>query len=733
VVLKHLASGGMADVLLGRSDGIEGFERHVVLKRIRAELARDPRFIRMFLDEARVVATLHHQNIVQVHDIGEADGEYFIAMEYVHGEDARKILSSAARQDTHVPLGHAVAIVAAAASGLHYAHERRGSDRRSLGIVHRDVSPSNILVGHDGSIKVVDFGIATASAKEETRSGSLKGKLAYMSPEQCKGIAVDRRSDVYGLGVVLYELATTTPMIRGDSDYLVMEQIVEGRITLPERRRPGLPSELQDIIMRALATDRERRYATADDLRIALDQFAANVGLTASTSAIAAYMRRQFGQPPEPWLAPDIQIPVVLDDDSPYHEESRTTWIESPSGEAAPHSASLAVIASDGAPGLAAPASTPRPPAVTAVQSTQIPTDSRMGWESVPRTPLSRGSRARKVALLVGAMVAGVAIWIATRSTSEPVTSLAAPIAAHAVPPVAEVVPTTADRGAEPTLGGAAVAPIGTASPQRAAMAETAAPQRAEAAAPASPPGAMTAAASPQRADVAAAAPPQPGTMAAAGSPERAEVAAAPSPQRAEAAHPESPAQRKQRTAITTRSTTKSGLAAASASARNEPPARVAVVGSTASAAHGGEVAVAEAGIIDHPMVATPPAPAIQRQPPTPSAPAAPAPAVEVARLVSPPVLDANRIAGDRQITPDEITMAAISRSGRDTVMSLLKVCVAPDGRVHTVTQLRATGFPAYDTKIQDTIRRDWRYRPYLVDGKPVPVCTAFKFVYSQK
>src|ERR1043166_604615 len=258
VMLKHLASGGMAEVVLARSDGIEGFERHVVLKRIRSELARDQRFIRMFLDEARVAATLHHQHIVQVNEIGEAAGEYFIAMEYVHGEDVRKILSAAAKTRNHVPLGHAVAIVSAAAAGLHYAHERRGADKQPLNIVHRDVSPSNIIVGYDGSIKVVDFGIATASMRQETRSGSLKGKLSYMSPEQCKGAVVDRRSDVYALGVVLYELATTTRMIKGENDYLVMEQIVTGRISPPHTRRPGLPAELSEIIMRALATDRDR-------------------------------------------------------------------------------------------------------------------------------------------------------------------------------------------------------------------------------------------------------------------------------------------------------------------------------------------------------------------------------------------------------------------------------------------------------------------------------------------
>src|SRR4051812_14969302 len=175
-VLKHLASGGLADVLLARTEGIEGFERHVVVKRIRAEHAKDQRFITMFLDEARTAANLHHQNVVQVFDIGENAGEYFFAMEYIHGEDLRQILSAVARSRSHMPLGYVVAIVASAAAGLHYAHERRGADKKPMGIVHRDVSPSNVLIGFDGSVKVVDFGIAKAASTAETRSGSLKGK-----------------------------------------------------------------------------------------------------------------------------------------------------------------------------------------------------------------------------------------------------------------------------------------------------------------------------------------------------------------------------------------------------------------------------------------------------------------------------------------------------------------------------------------------------------------------------
>ncbi|MEO7092465.1 MAG: serine/threonine-protein kinase, partial [Polyangiales bacterium] len=302
VVLKHLASGGMADVLLARSDGIEGFERHVVLKRIRAEHAKDQRFIDMFLDEARLAANLHHSNIVQVHDIGEASGEYFFAMEYLHGEDLRTMLTMLSKTKTHMPLQHVIAIVSAAAAGLHYAHERRGPDKKPLNIVHRDVSPSNILVGYDGSVKVVDFGIAKAALNVETRSGSLKGKVSYMSPEQCKSLPTDRRSDVYALGVVLYELATTTRLFKSDSDYLVMDAICTGKIPLPRVRRPDLPNELSTIIMTALSTDPARRYHTAEELRDALDRFAQRQGLSANPGAIATYLTKMFGERPEPWL-----------------------------------------------------------------------------------------------------------------------------------------------------------------------------------------------------------------------------------------------------------------------------------------------------------------------------------------------------------------------------------------------------------------------------------------------
>src|SRR5262245_930713 len=178
-IIRPLAKGGMAEVLLARAVGIAGFERHVVVKRIRLDQSEGQKSVDMFLDEARLVASLHHRNIVTVHDVGiDDDGEYFFAMEYVHGEDARVLLRHVKDKREQIPLQHVITIVAAAAAGLHYAHEQRGPDRKPLGIVHRDISPGNILLGFDGGVKVVDFGIAKADVRtSDTQQGETKGKL----------------------------------------------------------------------------------------------------------------------------------------------------------------------------------------------------------------------------------------------------------------------------------------------------------------------------------------------------------------------------------------------------------------------------------------------------------------------------------------------------------------------------------------------------------------------------
>ncbi len=437
MVLKHLASGGMADVLLARTDGIEGFERHVVLKRIRAEHAKDQRFIDMFLDEARLAANLHHQNIVQVHDIGESAGEYFFAMEYLHGEDLRAMLSVVSKTRAHIPLGTVVSIISSVAAGLHYAHERRGTDKKPLNIVHRDVSPSNILVSYDGSVKIVDFGIAKAAMRQgETRSGSLKGKVSYMSPEQCKMGTVDRRSDVYALGVVLYELVTTTRLFKSDSDYLVMDAICTGKIPLPRIRRPDLPNELSTIIMTALATDPERRYQTADELRSALDAFGTKAGLTASASTIGAYVQKLCGEKPEPWLDPTAvdAKPGTHADTVAGTDMTRKSWSELPRAEG-----TEAKTVTDSkskrraAPVIASP---------VAAEPVTLPTrtSAKLGREkSVPSEPGGslRPGKIAKIAKIAVPLVAlaGLLVWkLAAKSETKEPTS-AATVAAGVTSP----------------------------------------------------------------------------------------------------------------------------------------------------------------------------------------------------------------------------------------------------------------------------------------------------------
>jgi serine/threonine protein kinase len=316
-ILKQLTTGDVADVLLARANGLEGFARHVVIKCIRKELAREERLVESFLEEARIAAALHHQNIVQVHDIGEQDGAYFFAMEYVHGEDVRRLLGKARERGEQVPLAHVIAIISATAAGLHHAHEQRSPTGQPLGVVHRDICPANILLGYDGSVKLGDFGMARAAQRSvKTASGSLKGKASYMSPEQCMGKTVDRRTDTFALGIVLYELLTAQRLFKGANEFLTMAAIVEGDVPPPSTLRPEITRDLDEIVMRALARAPEARYQTAEDLRAALERFAIEHELRASNKALADYFTALFGARIEPWQADAGPVPAQQSDDT---------------------------------------------------------------------------------------------------------------------------------------------------------------------------------------------------------------------------------------------------------------------------------------------------------------------------------------------------------------------------------------------------------------------------------
>jgi hypothetical protein len=302
----------MAEIFLARLPGvgIEGFEKLVVLKRILPQHALDPELLRMFIDEARLSATLTHPHVTEVYDVG-ADGDApFFAMEYVHGANVREMLRAHARKTggdgAALPLAHAIAIVAGAAAGLHYAHERLGPGGDPLGIVHRDVSPSNVLVSYDGAVKVSDFGIAKwAYQRTRTQEGTLKGKFAYMSPEQCRARPVDRRSDIFALGSILYELTTGTAPFTAASDLDILNQIATGRASppaWPDRAEP-YPPALSAIVMRALAPEPDDRYPTMAALQSALESFARDAGIALSAMDLAAFVQDLFADELAAWRA----------------------------------------------------------------------------------------------------------------------------------------------------------------------------------------------------------------------------------------------------------------------------------------------------------------------------------------------------------------------------------------------------------------------------------------------
>jgi serine/threonine protein kinase len=274
-LLGHLATGGMAEIWLARQQGLQGFEKIVVIKRARAELS-DPDTARRFLDEARLVATLEHPNIAQVYEIGFVNGSYFFVMEYVDGADLLRLIEAAIARHQMIALADALYIIIQVCTALHYAHEKHDLEGRPLHIIHRDVSPSNVLISHDGVVKVCDFGVAKAHHRkaEITKDGVVRGKFSYMSPEQCQSKALDRRSDVFSIGVLLYELTTLSKLFRAKNDYALLQQVVDAKIPPPSARVPGYPRELEAIVLKALARNPDDRYQTAQALQLDLEELA---------------------------------------------------------------------------------------------------------------------------------------------------------------------------------------------------------------------------------------------------------------------------------------------------------------------------------------------------------------------------------------------------------------------------------------------------------------------------
>jgi serine/threonine protein kinase len=296
-LLGQIGEGGMARIFLARARGIGGFEKLVVVKQILPRLAEDAEFIARFFQEARLAATLDHPNIASVYDVDQEGEAYFYSMEYVRGRDLQKVMRKAQQAGRKLSLDEIVTIVGGLCAGLHHAHTRLGPDGDPLGIVHRDVSPSNVLLSFEGAIKLADFGVAKArTGMVSTDVGTLRGKLGYLSPEQCRGEALDRRSDVYAVGVLLWEMLTGQRLHLGDSEVAIIHRIAQGHAPSPREHRPDVTDDLERIVARALAREPAQRYASAHALQTDLEEHARQQRLATSARTVATLMRDLFGE-----------------------------------------------------------------------------------------------------------------------------------------------------------------------------------------------------------------------------------------------------------------------------------------------------------------------------------------------------------------------------------------------------------------------------------------------------
>lgn len=327
VLVNTLAKGGMSEIWLARPLGPSGFNRPVVLKRMAAPDESERDYVRMFLDEARIASQLSHPNIVQIIELDFAAGDYFMVLEYLHGETLAHVVRSSKGRGFELPLAAVVFMVAEAAAGIGYAHQRKNSAGQSLGIVHRDVSPQNVLVTYDGQVKVLDFGIAKARGSlTRTQSGVVKGKTGYLAPEQARGYIVDARADVFALGVVLFEAVTAT-RLHGELDApLIINRLLTGQpLPLASSRNQAVPPELDALIAKAMSMDSTARFADGQEMSVALRDWLKRQSGSTGAGEVAGLMQRLFADRmaqrrelldlalplPRADAAPTVQVPEV--------------------------------------------------------------------------------------------------------------------------------------------------------------------------------------------------------------------------------------------------------------------------------------------------------------------------------------------------------------------------------------------------------------------------------------
>jgi TonB family protein len=423
VLLEKIATGGMAEVWKARMRGVEGFQKIVAIKKILPHLSDNQDFIEMFIDEAKLAAQLNHNNIIHIYDLGKIQSSYYIAMEYIDGSDLKAILKKAADRDHPMSVELALFIASKIAAALDYAHRKHDFEGKEMGLVHRDVSPQNVLISEEGDIKLCDFGIAKAASKaSHTQAGALKGKLQYMSPEQAWGRQIDKRSDVFALATVLYEMLTARKLFGGDNELSILEQVREARVVAPSQANDEVTPQIDAIVLKALQKEPSQRYQSAGEMQRDIDAVLYSFKPTPTSADLAIYMHRLGSSEPLP-----VHVAAA-----PAHE---------PEPEPVAHN-ELRPIA------VTPPPRTPVPVAPAGAVVTPMP-----AWEShaaaaAPHTPAKKKSPV--MAIVIGlVVVAGAAgAWFfRDKFTSAPSTSTAAPVnrtasAAPAAVPGGAVVPT---------------------------------------------------------------------------------------------------------------------------------------------------------------------------------------------------------------------------------------------------------------------------------------------------
>ncbi|MFO0550997.1 MAG: serine/threonine-protein kinase [Polyangiaceae bacterium] len=412
-LLAELGRGGMSMVYLALVKGPAGFNKLVVLKMIRAQFSEEPEFVTMFLDEARLAARLNHPNIVQTNEVGQEDADYFMAMEYLEGQTLNRILNKASSK---LSLSMNLRAISESLSGLHYAHELKDFNGQPLGVVHRDISPHNIFVTYEGQVKLVDFGIAKAlNSSSETKTGIVKGKVAYMAPEQAMGERVDRRADLFSMGVVLWQMVAGYRMFRGLNDVAIIQKLMTGQIPSIREAVPDVDPTLEAIITKSLAPKREDRYSTAAEMRGDIEGFLDKLSDRRGLRELGA-MITDFFADDRAKVGKIVEEQIAFEDqamDLPFIDLPTNT-IDSASSKLTPLSrtgTNSSARLSLGSTGMTGPQQIGAPPASSSNPNLQITTGTGSGTHIatvVPMGPSSIGQPAQRSKLPLFAGVAAV-------------------------------------------------------------------------------------------------------------------------------------------------------------------------------------------------------------------------------------------------------------------------------------------------------------------------------------